>query len=152
MILTFYHQLLWITSSTFFHNPKKNTSYFFLLWCHLYSTHFWFYVSCFSLVLKFSSSSVFFGIILLIVPKWSFFSLGIFFIFLFFCLDSLTRQVLSFSLNYIKPLWSSKHFRNFSYKFEYYPNPPFKLWITESFRGVTRYQNEYSAAVRKCTT
>ena len=151
MILTFYHQLFWITSSTFFHNPKKNTSYFFLLWYHLYSTHFWFYVSCFSLVLKFSSS-VFFGIILLIVPKWSFFSLGIFFIFLFFCLDNLTRQVLSFSLNYIKPLWSSKHFRNFSYKFEYYPNPPFKLWITESFRGVTRYQNEYSAAVRKCTT
>ena len=151
MILTFYHQLLWITSSTFFHNPKKNTSYFFLLWYHLYSTHFWFYVSCFSLVLKFSSS-VFFGIILLIVPKWSFLSLGIFFIFLFFCLDNLTRQVLSFSLNYIKPLWSSKHFRNFSYKFEYYPNPPFKLWITESFRGVTRYQNEYSAAVRKCTT
>ena len=151
MILTFYHQLFWITSSTFFHNPKKNTSYFFLLWYHLYSTHFWFYVSCFSLVLKFSSS-VFFGIILLIVPKWSFFSRGIFFIFLFFCLDNLTRQVLSFSLNYIKPLWSSKHFRNFSYKFEYYPNPPFKLWITESFRGVTRYQNEYSAAVRKCTT
>ena len=151
MILTFYHQLFWITSSTFFHNPKKNTSYFFLLWYHLYSTHFWFYVSCFSLVLKFSSS-VFFGIILLIVPKWSFLSLGIFFIFLFFCLDNLTRQVLSFSLNYIKPLWSSKHFRNFSYKFEYYPNPPFKLWITESFRGVTRYQNEYSAAVRKCTT
>ena len=151
MILTFYHQLFWITSSTFFHNPKKNTSYFFLLWYHLYSTHFWFYVSCFSLVLKFSSS-VFFGIILLIVPKWSFFSLGIFFIFLFFCLDNLTRQVLSFSLNYIKPLWSSKHFRNFSYKFEYYPNPPFKLWITESFRGVARYQNEYSAAVRKCTT